>query len=175
MRLMLLSIRTAVILALLYIPHLTSLFRLFAFAYPNTTVRWGRHRMCSSQMSCASRTELTCSMPGYGKMAINILQRYYTVELLWMKYIGMFRRYCCLSFHDSRCYARFLSLLCSAPVYAGMAIYFTWLDHGRPELWHLPQNSKRTVSVVSAISIFVYQRTCILVFDYRFIPSLRDL
>ncbi|GHJ83810.1 hypothetical protein NliqN6_0212 [Naganishia liquefaciens] len=97
------------ILALIYIPHLTSLFRLFAFAYPNTTVRWGRHR--------------------YGKMAINILQRYYTVELIWMKYI--------------------------APIYAGMAIYFTWVDHGRPNVWQLPQ---------------FFQ-----LFDYRFIPSLGDL
>lgn len=35
---------TAVILTILYIPHITSLFRLFAFAYPNATVRWGRHR-----------------------------------------------------------------------------------------------------------------------------------
>ncbi|KAI5453791.1 hypothetical protein NCC49_005604 [Naganishia albida] len=77
-----------VVLTILYIPHITSLFRLFAFAYPNATVRWGRHR--------------------YGKMAIDILQRYYTAELLWMKFI--------------------------APLYAALAIYLTWEDHGRPDL-----------------------------------------
>lgn len=65
-------------------------------------------------------------------MAIDILQRYYTTELLWMKYIGT-------SSIPSVCLNAELILHSShpsraAPLYAALTIYLTWQDHGSPNL-----------------------------------------
>ena len=61
-----------------------------------------------------------------------------------------------------------------APIYAGMAIYFTWVDHGRPNVWQLPQFFKRTGSLFDhGVRALISLGN--LVFDYRFIPSLGDL
>ena len=68
---------------------------------------------------------------GYGKMAIDILQRYYNAELLWMKFIGA----SCLTKRRLSPPDRFIATLSpTAPLYAALAIYLTWEDHGRPDL-----------------------------------------
>jgi hypothetical protein len=75
-------------------------------------------------------------------MAIDILQRYYSVELIWMKYIGTSPVLAVAYYSTANIVVRSFD---AAPVYAGLAIYLTWEDHGCPDLWHYKELLKCTV------------------------------
>jgi hypothetical protein len=78
-------------------------------------------------------------------MAIDILQRYYSVELIWMKYIGTSPILAGVNHSTANIIVRSFD---AAPVYAGLAIYLTWEDHGCPDLWHHKELLKCTTSHV---------------------------